>query len=481
MSTDIRYPELKFYIDGQWTAGSGSATREVIDPADESVIGLLPMATAADLDLALAAAAKGFSQWRRYAPGRRAEILLEAAHLLRARSAQIAPLTTLEQGLPLAESAGYIQRGADFLEWDANEGRRAYGRVIPSEPGLRNLVVREPIGVVAAFSPWNAPIVTPCRKLGSALAAGCAIVLKAAEEAPATTMALVQAFHDAGVPPGVINLVYGDPATISAHLIAAPIVRLVTFTGSVPVGKHLARLAAGEMKPSIMELGGHAPVIVCEDADVEVAAQRTGGVKFRNAGQACIAPSRFFVHDAVYDRFVSAFAAVAAKIKVGSGMDPAVTMGPVSSARRLAAMQSLVDDALACGAVRVHGGRRIGERGWFFEPTVLGEVPDTARVMREEPFGPVAALTRFTDLEDAVGRANALPYGLAGYVFTRSAATASKLAERLECGAIGINHLVISTTGIPFGGVKDSGHGREGGSEGIAGYMIEKTITHLYD
>lgn len=474
----MRYPQLKLCIDGQWVAETG-AVCEVINPADGSILGHLPVAGVPELDRAIAAAEKGLRIWRSTPPARRTEVLLKAAVLLRERIELIAPLSTLEVGQPIGDARNYLLRGAEIIDWDANEGRRVYGRIIPSEPGLRQMVVHEPVGVVAALTPWNAPIFTPCRKIASALAAGCSLILKAAEEAPAATMALVQCFIDAGVPPGVLNLVYGDPAMISRYLIEAPAVRLISFTGSVPVGKYLAQLAAQQMKPTIMELGGHAPVIVCADADVQGAAEKIAAAKYRNAGQACIAPSRFYVHESVYASFVERFVAAAEKIKVGPGFEAGVGMGPLANIRRLAAVESLVDDALKRGARAASGGKRLPGPGFFFPPTVLVDVPGDARILSEEPFGPVVTIAPFRELDDAIAQANALPYGLAGYAFTRSAATADKIATELECGAIAINHLTVSTHGIPFGGVKESGIGREGGTEGVAGYTISKTVTHL--
>ena len=474
------YPEPKLYIDGEWMTGSGSHIRQVVNPVNGEVIGNLREASVADLDRALTAAQKGFEIWRATAPIKRAAILHRAAQLLRERNDDITRLACLEEGQPFEEGKTYVLRGAEVIEWDAAEGRRVYGRIIPSEPGTRVMATREPVGVVAAFTPWNAPVFTPCRKIGSVLAAGCALVMKGAEETPASTAALVQAFVDAGVPPGVINLVYGDPETISSQLIQSPIVRLVTFTGSVSVGKQLARLAGAEMKPCVMELGGHAPVIVCDDANVEDAAEKLAFVKYRNAGQACLCPSRFWLADGVHDRFVALFAEYAQRLKVGPAFDPDTRMGPLANSRRLEVIQSLVDDAVAQGATVHAGGKRIGTKGCFFEPTVLGEVPYSARIHSEEPFGPVAVMNRFTDLDKVVKQANKLPYGLAAYVFTRSMKTADFLATNLQCGTVGINHMTVSTSGVPFGGVKDSGFGREGGIEGVANYTVIKTISQLY-
>lgn len=474
------YPEVKQCIAGEWVPGSSAQKRRVINPSDEKLLGEFAEVSEADLDRVLEAAQTGFSVWRAVSPIARAEILMNGARLLRERAEDIARLASLEEGQPYAEGKAYIQRAAEIIEWEAAEGRRVYGRIIPSEPGLRMMVVREPIGVVAAFSPWNAPVFTPSRKISSVLAAGCALILKGAEETPASTAAVLQVFIDAGVPAGVANLVYGDPAVISKYLIRSPIVRLVTFTGSVPVGKQLAQLAAAQMKPSVMELGGHAPVIVCADADVEDAAKKLAAVKYRNAGQACLSPSRFWIHESVYGAFLDSFLEMVSKIKVGDAFEDGVVMGPLANSRRLAVVQSLVDDALGHGSKRLAGGARIGEQGYFYAPTVLGEVPSEARIMSEEPFGPIAVVNAFSDVENVIAQANSLPYGLAGYVFTRSAAMAERLSRRLECGTIGINHLTVSTTGIPFGGVKDSGFGREGGTEGVESYTVTKSISHLH-
>lgn len=474
-----KYPDLNLYVDGRWVRGNGESRRAVVNPADDSILGELQYASRNDLDRAIEGAERGFSEWRTVAPAKRADILLTAARILRQRKDEIARLAALEEGQPFEEAKSYVLRAAEIIEWDANEARRLYGRVVPSESGLRMMVLREPIGPVAAFTPWNAPVFTPCRKIGSALGAGCSLIMKGAEETPASTAAVVQCFVEAGLPDGALNLVYGDPGEISSYLIASPTIRLVTFTGSVSVGKRLAEQAARHMKPSVMELGGHAPVIVCEDADAVAAAQKLAYVKYRNAGQACLSPTRFWVHDRVHDAFLDRFVAEVSKIKVGPAFEAGVSMGPVANSRRLAAIEGLVIDAVAHGARVAYGGNRIGNGGCFFEPTVLVDVPDQARIMSEEPFGPVAIINRFNELEPTVSRANGLPYGLAGYVFTRSAATAELLARQLECGTIGINHLTVSTSGIPFGGIKDSGFGREGGIEGIESYTIAKTVSHL--
>jgi succinate-semialdehyde dehydrogenase / glutarate-semialdehyde dehydrogenase len=472
------YPDLQLFIRGEWKSMDG---QPVINPADESVIGIVPHAGRAELDAALAAATEGFRVWRNTSAAKRADIILRAARLIRERVEDAAVAMTLEQGKTVAEARLEVLRGCDIIEWDATEGRRVYGRVIPGEPGMRHTVLRQPVGVVAAFSPWNFPLASPARKVAGALSAGCSIILKASEETPAGAVQLVRAFHDAGVPPGVVNLVFGTPSEISEYLIPQPAVRLVTFTGSIAVGKRLAAMAGSHMKPAIMELGGHAPVIVCEDVDpikIKTAATSVLG-KTRNAGQVCVSPTRFFVHTAIYERFATAFAEKAATVKVGDGLDPANQMGPLANPRRLEAMDAFVADAKAKGARLLAGGARLGNRGYFFPLTILADVPEDARAMREEPFGPLALLSPVRTLDEAIERANALPYGLAAYGFTHSASNAERLAEGVEAGNISINHFVASIAETPFGGVKESGFGREGGTEGLQCYTVAKNVSHL--
>lgn len=470
------YPELKLFIGGRWKSADGAP---VLNPSDETVIGTVPHANRADLDAALAAASEGLRVWRNTSPAKRADVILRATRLIRERIEEMAVAMTLEQGKPIAEARLEIQRGCEIIEWDATEGRRIYGRVIPGEPGMRHTVLRQPVGVVAAFSPWNFPVTSPARKVGGALSAGCSIILKASEETPAGAVLLVRAFDDAGLPPGVLNLVFGTPAAISEHLIPQPSVRLVTFTGSIPVGKRLAELAGRHMKPAIMELGGHAPVIVCDDVDpVRTAAASVVG-KTRNAGQVCVSPTRFFVAEAIYDRFTTAFAEKASTIKVGDGLDPTNQMGPLANHRRVEAMEAFVADATAKGARLLAGGSRLGNRGYFFPLTVLADVPDDARAMQQEPFGPLALINPVKSLDEAVAKANALPYGLAAYAFTRSASNAERLADEIEAGNLSINHFVASIAETPFGGIKDSGYGREGGTEGLSCYTVVKNVSHL--
>lgn len=472
------YPEIRLLIDGEWTKGSGTASSPVVNPVTGETIGTVPHATIADLDAALAAAGRAFPVWRDTPVAERARILRAAARLLRERAARVGEAMTLEQGKPLKEATGEAQRVAGTLEWDAEESRRAYGRIIPTDPDTQLSVIRQPIGPVAAFVPWNFPAGSPMRKLAAALSAGCSVVLKPSEETPATAVAIVECLVEAGVPAGVVNLVFGDPPVISEHLITSPVIRLVAFTGSIPVGKQLAAMAAAQMKPTLMELGGHAPVIVCADADPLKAARACAAGKFVNAGQVCTSPSRFLVHESLYERFVEALTEAAKAVKVGNGLEDGVQMGPLANARRLAAVDDLVQDAVRAGATLTTGGHRIGETGNFYAPTVLRDVPLDARIMKEEPFGPVAPVVAFSDIEDAFAIANSLPYGLAAYGFTESAAMAADLGRRLEAGILSINHTGGSVSEAPSGGVKQSGHGREGGAEALDAYLVTKRISH---
>lgn len=472
------YPDTDLHIAGAWTRGSDGATLPVLNPATGEVLGRLAMATTADLDRALEAGARGFAEWRRVSAYARARVMRRAADLVRERAEAIARLMTLEQGKPLAESRIETLAAADVIDWFAEEGRRAYGRVIPARAeGVRQMVLREPVGPVAAFTPWNFPINQAVRKISAALCAGCSVVLKGPEDTPASCAALVRAFLDAGLPGDALSLVYGDPAAISSHLIPHPVIAKISFTGSTAVGKQLAALAGLHMKRATMELGGHAPALVFDDADIANAVAVLGANKFRNAGQVCVAPTRFLVHETVFDEFRDRFVALSEAIVVGDGLAEGTTMGPLIHGRRLEAMESLCADAIGHGARLETGGGRIGNRGNFFAPTVLSDVPLAARIMNEEPFGPVALLQRFSDDEAAFAEANRLPYGLAAYAYTRSAARAARAADRIESGMVGINHHGIGLPETPFGGVKESGYGSEGGSEAIEAYLTTKFVT----
>ncbi len=450
----------------------------VINPANEQIVGHLARAEQRDLDDALQAAVKGFEVWRRTAPKDRADVLLKAAALMRERCDVIARHITLELGKPYRQAELEVIRGCEFFEWDAGEATRSYGRVIPSNPGINHIVHHQPIGVVAAFSPWNFPMSQPARKIASALAAGCAVIIKPAEETPAGAMHIVAALHDAGLPAGVLNLVYGEPAEISEHLIPQESVRLVAFTGSTAVGRHLTGLASQNMTPVLMELGGHAPVIVCEDADPAAVATTSAVRKMRNAGQVCTSPTRFFVHEKIFEEFLEKFAQRAADTVVGDPMRDGIEMGPLANDRRPAALSDLIADARNTGAEVVTGGARSEVPGYFFEPTVLANVPNNARVMSEEPFGPLAVVNPVASLDEAIERANAVPFGLAAYGFTNRADYIQQMVQQVEAGNLSINTLEASVPETPFGGVKSSGYGREGGAEGLHNYMIVKNVSH---
>ncbi|MBV8538314.1 MAG: NAD-dependent succinate-semialdehyde dehydrogenase [Alphaproteobacteria bacterium] len=472
------YPDVSFFIDGAWVKASGSRSQPILNPATGEPIGTVPVAERADLDKALAAAAKGFAAWKKVSAFDRYKLMRKAADILRSRADEIAKIMTMEQGKPVMEAKMETLAGGDVIDWIAEEGRRAYGRVIPARAeGIYQLVIKEPVGPVAAFTPWNFPINQAVRKISAAIATGCSVIIKASEETPASCVELVRAYADAGVPAGVLNLVFGIPSEISEYLIPHPVIRKVTFTGSTAVGKQLAALAGKHMKRSTMELGGHAPAIVFEDADVDVAVKILSANKFRNAGQVCVSPTRFLVHEKVYGPFVDKFVAAAKALKVGDGLQADTRMGPLANARRVEAMEAFVGDAKAKGAKVQTGGKRIGNKGFFYEPTVLTDVPPEARIMSEEPFGPVAPIMPFKDFDSVVAEANRLPYGLAAYAYTKSAKTAAAIGSAVESGMVSINHHGLALPEVPFGGVKDSGYGSEGGSEVIEPYLNTKFVT----
>ncbi len=474
----MTYPNTQLFINGQWLDAADGRTLAVFNPATGQEIGRVAHAGQADLDKALDAAQKGFETWRDMTVAERSKIMRRAAALMRERAAEIAPLLTQEQGKPLAEAKGETLAAADIIEWFAEEGFRVYGRIVPPRGNLaiRQMVLKDPVGPVAAFTPWNFPINQVVRKVSAALAAGCSMLVKAPEETPAGPAALIRAFADAGIPPGVLGLVYGDPAQISSYLIPHPVIRKVTFTGSTPVGKHLAALAGQHMKRVTMELGGHAPVIVCEDADIALAVKSAGAAKFRNAGQVCISPTRFLVHESVKDQFAQQMAQYAQGLKVGDGLADGTQMGPLANPRRLTAMAAFHEDAVQAGAQVLAGGKRIGDAGNFWEPTVLLDVPLQAKVFNDEPFGPVAAIRSFDRLEDAISEANRLSFGLAGYAFTKSLKNADLLMRRVEVGMLWINMPAMPSAEMPFGGIKDSGYGSEGGPEALDAYLNARAV-----
>jgi succinate-semialdehyde dehydrogenase/glutarate-semialdehyde dehydrogenase len=472
------YSELGLYIDGAWRkSGSAGKSEEVINPATEKPLAVLPHASKSDLDEALESAKKGFATWKATSAYDRAKIMRKATDLMRERHDAISKIMVQEQGKVYAEARAEVLVSADIVDWYAEEGRRSYGRIVPGRGKVRQLVVQEPVGVVAAFTPWNFPVLTPARKIGGALASGCSLILKASEETPGACVEMVKCFADAGLPAGVLNLVFGVPAEVSEHLLAKDAVRKISFTGSIPVGKHLAQLAAKGMKRTTMELGGHSPVVVFNDADPEKAADTIAAFKYRNAGQVCISPTRFYVQEDVYKKFLTRFTEYANGIKLGDGLEKGITMGPLANSRRLDAMDSFVADAKDRGAKIQTGGKRRGNQGFFFEPTVITDIPDDSKIMTQEPFGPLAPIVTFKTFDEVVERANSLEYGLAAYAFTASNATAAAIGDALESGMVGVNSIAISTPETPFGGVKESGHGSEGGIEGLGAYLNTKFIS----
>lgn len=470
--------ETKLYIDGEWTSGGSGRTFPNLNPTSGQEIGSCAFAEAGDVARAAAAAAAAFRTWRCVPAQNRYELLRAAAADLRSRSEEIARILTQEEGKPLPEARLEVNSGAEIIDWLAEEGRRSYGRIIPARmEGVRQFVFKDPVGPVAGFSPWNFPIGQAVRKIAAALAAGCTIVIKGPEDAPASCAELVRSFASANVPAGVVNLVYGDPPAISEQLINHPDIRKISFTGSIPVGKSLAALAGRHMKRVTMELGGHAPVIVCADADVDSAVQALAAAKFRNAGQICASPTRFLIQDAVYQEFTAKFIERVERLVVGDGLADGTQMGPLAHSRRPEAMEGLVSDAASKGAEIATGGQRIGDVGYFFAPTVLLDVTPEMRIFNEEPFGPIAPMARFADLEEALGEANRLPFGLAAFAFSRSEKTVRKITSEVESGMLSVNHVGLALTETPFGGIKDSGYGSEGGSEALEAYLTPRFVT----
>lgn len=476
----MTYPQLSLYIDGEFIHGGGRKEQDIYNPATNEVIGKLPHATPEDLDRALAAAARAFESWKKSSPIERSNVLRKVAELARERALDIGTGITMDQGKPVAESKGEVIFCAEHAEWHAEECRRIYGRVIPARnAAVRQTVLREPVGVVAAFSPWNFPFNQAIRKVSAAIGAGCSIILKGPEDAPSAVVAIAQLFHDAGLPKGVLNIVWGVPAEVSDHLINSPVVRKITFTGSTAVGKMLAAKASALMKRSTMELGGHAPVIICEDADIDAAVEQLVPYKFRNAGQVCISPTRFYVHERVYDKFVANFVDKTQALKVGDGLVRGTQMGPLAQKRRVGAVAGFVDNARELGASVLTGGAPMPGSGNFFAPTVIADLPDEARLLNEEPFGPVAGLIRFKDMDEVLARANSLPYGLASYVYTTSNRHAHMLSTGLAAGMVSINHLGLALAETPFGGINDSGMGSEGGMETFDAYLNTKFVSQM--
>jgi succinate-semialdehyde dehydrogenase/glutarate-semialdehyde dehydrogenase len=474
---------LRLFIDGERIGTAGRETQRVVNPATGETIGELPLVTPSDLDRALETAARGYRLWRARGAAERSGVLAGAARLLRERMDPIARIATMEEGKTLAESRVEIQMAANLFDFYAGEVQRIYGRVLVRPPGMLSRVMKEPVGPVAAFCPWNFPVGNPARKLGAAIGAGCSIILKPSEEAPGSALAVLNCLLDAGLPNEVASCVFGVPDQVSRHLLASQVIRKVSFTGSVAVGKHLMRLAADGAKRTTMELGGHAPVLIFDDANLDKALDLLVAHKFRNSGQVCVSPTRFYVQESVYEQFSQRFAQRAATLAVGDGRDVASQMGPMANPRRPEAIERFVNDAVRAGARIASGGERgrsssdaAGSTGFFFRPTVLTDVPSEARVMNEEPFGPIALMRSFKTFDEAIEQANRLPYGLAAYCFTESGRRALLLGDAIESGMVGINSTSMASADAPFGGVKDSGHGSEDGPEGLEAYLVLKSI-----
>ncbi len=475
------YPEkLEMLINGRWCQGGDGQSQPLLNPATEEVLAEVPLASAADLDEAINASAEGFRIWRNTTPVARQGIMEKAARLIEGQVDDISRTLTMEMGKPLAQAKIELDFVVAVTRWYAEEGKRAYGRIVPAQvPGVRQMVMKEPVGPACAFVAWNFPGSNVIRKVAGALGAGCSMLIKPSEETPGTAVAIARCFQDAGLPPGVLNVVFGVPDEVSRHVLGSRIPRKMSFTGSIPVGKHLQKLAADTLKRCTMELGGHSPVIVFDDADVEKAIDVSAGFKFRNAGQVCISPTRFFVQDKAYNSFVEGFTERAKALKVGNGLEDGIDMGPLIDARRIPIMEDFVSDARNHGGNVTTGGERIGNQGFFYAPTVLSDVPDAAKIMIEEPFGPVAPITQFTSFDEVVERANSLPFGLSSYVFTSDGGKAAKIEDALETGLVGVNHPMVSLPETPFGGVNESGYGSEGGIEGLDAFLRSKFVTEV--
>lgn len=484
MSHQYKTPYL--YIDGEKIYAEGRQSQPVINPSTEEAIGEVPLATPDELARAVDASVSAHKIWSQMSAYERGNIMRKAADILRQQVEEIAVQMTLEQGKPLHEAIGEIAGTPDFLDWDADEGRRVYGRIIPSRvPNQRQMVVKVPIGPVATFTPWNYPFMIPVRKISSVLAAGCSCIIKPAEETPISALYIAEAFEKAGLPRGVLQVVFGVPSEVSGQLLEAPEIRGFAFTGSTAVGKQLAGLATNTLKRSVMELGGHAPIVVFDDADPEEVAQLVYARKFRNAGQGCISPTRFYVQEGIYDRFSKRVADLVGSIRIGDGFDNSTQMGPLAHDRRVPSIAATIDDAVSNGANLVAGGRSPDGKGYFISPAVLTDVPDHAHIMQNEPFGPVIALNSFSTFDDAMDKANSTNFGLSAYCFTKDNATAIAAGEQLEAGMIGINSFAvgaptsIASPETPFGGMKMSGYGSEGGIEGLEPYLDVKFISQF--
>ena len=470
------YPAPHMMIDGEKVFVGHRRTHTVVNPATGDALGELPLADAADLDRALAVAADGSRIWRDAPAPQRAAVLQGAARLMLERQEDIARIATMEQGKTIVETRNEVLMNVGLFNFYAGECQRVYGRQLVRPAGMRSTVVYEPVGPVAAFAPWNFPIANPGRKLGAPIAAGCSVILKSAEEAPASALAVLQCLLDAGLPRQVAQAVFGVPDEVSRHLLASPVIRKLSFTGSTVVGKHLMKLAADNMLRTTMELGGHGPVLVFDDVDVGRVLDTMVPAKYRNAGQVCVSPTRFIVQDDVFNRFRDGFAERARALKLGNGLDDGVQMGPMANPRRPDAMERMIGGAVARGGKLLTGGERVGNQGYFYAPSVLSDVPLDAEIMNEEPFGPVALINAFAREDDMIAEANRLPYGLAAYSWTNDAKRQKRLAREVETGMFCVNTTMLGGPDTPFGGVRWSGHGHEDGPEGMMACMVLKTV-----
>ncbi|MCW2369267.1 MULTISPECIES: NAD-dependent succinate-semialdehyde dehydrogenase [unclassified Sphingobium] len=470
------YPALHMIIDGEAVTGGDRRTQTIVNPATGETLGELPLASTADIDRALETAQRGFNRWRNSTAQERAAVLSGAARLLMERQETLARIATMEQGKTLPESRIEVMMVAGLFNFYAGEVSRLYGRALVRPAGMRSTVTYEPVGPVAAFSPWNFPLGNPGRKLGAPIAAGCSVIMKSAEETPASALGVLQCLLDAGLPKDVAQAVFGVPDEVSRHLLASPIIRKLSFTGSTVIGKHLAKLAAEDLKRTTMELGGHGPVLVFDDVDVDRVLDVMVGHKYRNAGQVCVSPTRFIVQENVYERFRDGFASRAKALKVGNGLEDGIQMGPMANERRPDAMERLIGGAVSSGAKLNAGGERIGNQGFFYAPSVLSEIPLDAEIMNEEPFGPVALINPFGKVDDMIAEANRLPYGLAAYSWTDDVKLQRRVAREVETGMLGVNSVAIGGADSPFGGVKWSGHGHEDGPEGLHACLVTKVV-----
>ena len=467
--------DLKLFIDGAWKSGEGRDAHAVVNPVDAKPLAEVPYATPADLEEALAASERAWPEWRSTDAEKRGAILHKTAKLLRERADHIGATLTQEQGKPIAEAKAEVLGSAQLFDWYAEEIKRDYGRTLVRPAGQLSRVIRQPVGPTATFTPWNFPIYLLAKKVSAALAAGCTVISRPPHETPGCTTEMFRALADAGIPNGVAQLVHGDANLISETLIGSRVIRKVSFTGSTAVGKHLMKLCAESMTRVTMELGGHAPVLIFDDCDLEKTLDMVVPQKFRNAGQVCVSPTRFYVQSGIYEAFLKGFAERTEKVKVGNGLEPDTKMGPLANERRTEAVSALVEDARSKGARVLAGGNR-GNQGFFFQPTLLADVPNEAQIMNDEPFGPVAVSRPFDTFEEVIDQANRLPYGLAAFAFTENGRRANLIGDLVESGMVGINTFAISVADAPFGGVKDSGFGSEGGKEGLESYQVVKAI-----